>query len=27
MDVLEQHYDQRTPEEKLKQRRQYLPEK
>jgi len=27
MDVLEQHYDQRTPEEKLNQRRQYLPEK
>jgi hypothetical protein len=27
MDVLEQHYDQRTPEEKVNQRRQYLPDK
>ena len=26
VDVLDRHYDQRTPEEKLRQRRQYLPE-
>ena len=26
VDVLDRHYDQRTPEEKLRQRRQYLPD-
>ena len=26
LDVLDRHYDQRTPEEKLKQRRKYLPD-
>jgi site-specific recombinase XerD len=27
LDVLERHYDQRSPEEKLRQRREYLPDK
>jgi hypothetical protein len=27
LDVLERHYDRRSPKEKLEQRRRYLPDK